>query len=112
MVQYCTACSRYQHPPKEACWQCSSAGSMEFRPVSGRGTIHSYHIMHDVRIRVFQDQQPFNISSISLEEDPGIIMLTNLPGTAVGGVEIGAKVQVEFEDIGDGRKLPQFRVVG
>jgi uncharacterized OB-fold protein len=53
------------------------------------------------------------VAVVKLDEDPGITMLSHLPGTAVDGVPIGAKVQVEFETTpATGQKVPEWRVVG
>ena len=111
VVQYCTGCERWQHPPEPLCAQCQSNGNLEFRPVSGRGTIYTYVVMHDGRVGLLQPYQPFNIAVIQLEEAPEVNMLTNLPGTGTDEVAIGSKVQVEFEEVAPGRMIPQFRVV-
>lgn len=110
VVQYCTDCSRWQHPPQKACAQCGSGARIEFRRVSGRGTVYSYNVVYDGRVRALQPDQPYNVALVNLEEAPEINMLTNLPGTPADQVKIGAKVQVEFEEVRPGRFIPQFRV--
>lgn len=110
-VQHCKVCRRFQHPPKKACDKCGSEQDLEFKQVSGRGTVYSYTVMHDTRIRALQPDQPYNIVVVQLEEDAGINMSTNLPGTPVDEVPIGAKVQVEFVEAAPGRLVPEFRVV-
>ena len=112
VVQYCTSCNRWQYPPQQACAECGSGANLEFRPVSGKGTIYTYVVMHDGRVGLLQPYQPFNIAVVQLEEAPEINMLTNLPGTETDKVPIGAKVQVEFEEVAPGKRIPQFRVVG
>jgi uncharacterized OB-fold protein len=80
--------------------------------VSGRGRIGGFCVQHDSRIVSLKEQQPFNIAIIQLEEDPGIQMFSHLPGTPVGKVPVGAKVQVEFEVTqATGQKVPEWRVV-
>ncbi len=111
VMQQCTNCNRFQFPPEKTCSQCGSEANLQFKQVSGKGTIYSYIVMHDVRIRVLQPLQPFNIVSVKLDDAPDVVMLTQLPGTDVDKVPVGAKVEVEFEEVAPGRKIPQFHVV-
>ena len=110
LIQYCTKCNRWQHPPRLACVECEQGNFLEFRPVSGRGTIYSYNVSYATAIRLFKDKVPLNLVIVQLDEDPSINLVTNLPGCPVGEVPIGAAVQVEFEEIAPGRRIPQFRL--
>ena len=119
IVQNCAACTErragvnaMQHPPEKTCQRCGSGEHLEWRQVSGRGTIYSYGVMYDSRIKVLQAGQPFNIALIQLEEDAGVLFYSHLPGTPVDQVPVGARVQVEFETTpGTGQKVPEWRVV-
>ena len=113
LVQNCKACNRMQHPPEAACPACGSGGNLEWREVSGRGKIYSYGVVFDSPVRVLQADQPYNVAVIQLEEDPGVLFLSHLPGTPVDEVPVGASVQVEFETTQfTGQKVPEWRVVG
>jgi uncharacterized OB-fold protein len=117
VVQNCTACNRLQQPPEAACYQCGSADHLEWKEMSGRGTIYTYAVMYDTNVPLLYDQQPFNAVIISLDDDAGndsmMKLISHLPGTPVDEVPIGAKVQVEFETTqATGQKVPEFRVVG
>lgn len=111
VIQNCTACNRLQHPPQAACDQCGSSANLEWRPVSGTGTIYSYSVVYDSPIAALQPDQPYNVAVIQLDEDPGIQMLSHLPGTPVDEVPIGGKVQVVFEPTqATGQKVPEWQV--
>ena len=112
VVQNCTACTRLQHPPQEACYQCGSADNLEWREMNGRGKVHGFCIMHDSRIKLLQADQPFIIAVIELEDAPEIKMFSHLPGTPVDdSVPVGANVQVEFEETGGtSQKVAEWRV--
>jgi uncharacterized OB-fold protein len=84
---------------------------MEWREVSGRGTINGYVVVHDSRLRVWVPQQPYNVAVIQLEEDPTINFFSNLSGTPVDQVPVGASVQVEFLETEAGQKIPEWRIV-
>ena len=78
--------------------------------MSGRGKIHGYCVSHDSRIMLLQENQPFNLAVIELDDDPGIKMLSHLPGTPTDEIPVGATVQVEFEDTYNGQKIAEWRV--
>jgi uncharacterized OB-fold protein len=97
VVQNCKVCDRLQHPPQPACAQCGAGDNLEWREMSGRGAIYSYGVVYDSPIAELQEDQPYNVAVIELEEDPGIKMLSHLPGVPIDEVPIGAAVQAIFE---------------
>lgn len=111
VIQNCTACDLLQHPPARSCHQCGSGDSLEWKEVSGRGRIYNYGVVHDCPIRLLQEDQPFNVAVIMLDDDPGIQMYSHLPGTPVDDVPVGADVEVVFEATANGQKVPEWRVV-
>ncbi len=111
VIQNCQACSRLQHPPGPTCRQCRSGDTLEWKEMSGRGKIYNYGVVYDCPIRLLQEDQPFNVAVIMLDEDPGIQMYSHLPGTPVDEVPVGARVEVVFEVTPNGQKVPEWRVV-
>ena len=112
VIQYCHECDMLQHPPQETCAQCGSGNHLEWREVSGRGTIYTYAVMYDNPVVLLFDDQPFNVAVIALEDDPGIKMLSHLPGTPVDEVPIGAPVKLVFEKTqATGQMVPEWEVV-
>jgi len=81
--QNCTPCNRLQPPPQAACPQCGSSDNLEWKQMSGKGTIYSYGVVYDSPIASLQADQPYNCAVIALDEDPGVKMLSHLPGTPV-----------------------------
>jgi uncharacterized OB-fold protein len=111
IVQHCAACNRLQYPPQATCAGCGSAAQLEWREVSGRGRINGYCVMYQSRVGPLQADQPFNIAVIELEEDPAIKFLSSLPGTPLEEVPVGAAVQVDFQEVGPGQLIHEWRVV-
>ncbi|MAP36039.1 MAG: hypothetical protein CL698_00045 [Chloroflexi bacterium] len=111
VIQKCSKCDRFQHPPAQECGQCGSAGDLTWEEVSGKGRLYNYGVVHDCPIRLLQDDQPFNVAVVMLDEDPGIQMYSHLPGTPVDDVPVGADVEVVFEDTANGQKVPEWKVV-
>ena len=111
IVQSCSACSRKQYPPQETCAQCGSKDHLEWTETSGRGRINGYCVMYDSRVKPLQADQPFNIAVIDLEEDSAIHFLSHLPGVPVDQVPVGATVEVDFQDTGEGQLIHEWRIV-
>ncbi|ETX02050.1 Zn-ribbon domain-containing OB-fold protein [Candidatus Entotheonella palauensis] len=109
VIQNCRPCNRLQHPPAPTCGQCGS-GDLEWKEMSGRGKIYNYGVVYDCPVRLLQEDQPFNVAVIMLDEDPGIQMFSHLPGTPVDEVPVGAGVEVIFETTANGQKVPEWRV--
>ena len=112
VVQNCTACTRKQYPPQQACAACGSAAHLEWREVKGRGHILSYLVIRDSRLRPVQADQPINMALITLDEEPQLNFLSNLPGTPVNKVTVGAAVEVVFERVSPTQLIHEWRVVG
>lgn len=112
VIQNCVACDRLQNPPQPMCAQCGSGDSLGWKQMSGRGTIYNYCVIYDCPIRLLQEDQPFNLAVIALEDDPGIQMYSVLPGTPVDEVPVGGAVEVIFEATANGQKVPEWQVVG
>lgn len=110
VIQRCTSCRRYYHPP--VAW-CAPCGSEEFtyEAVSGRGHVYTFTVTRDARNPVFGALQPYVVVWVELEEQVGLRIIANMPSEAVDRVAIGDKVEVFFEEIAPGRRLPQFRLV-
>ena len=110
-MQNCNACNRLQNPPMPTCSQCKSADNLEWKVMSGKGKIYNYGVVYDCPVRLLQEDQPFNLVVITLDDDPGIQMYSHLPGTPVDAVPVGAAVEVIFEETANGQKVPEWRVV-
>ena len=111
VLQHCTACDRYQHPPEKECEHCGTAANLEWREVEGVGTIYSYGVIYDTPISSLQADQPYNCAVIQLDTAPDINMLSHLPGTPVDEVPVGATVRVIFETTPEtGQKVPEWQV--
>ncbi len=110
-IQNCSACNRLQNPPQPACSQCKSADNLAWKVMSGKGKIYNYGVVYDCPVRLLQEDQPFNLVVITLDDDPGIQMYSHLPGTPVDDVPVGAAVEVIFEATANGQKVPEWRVV-
>lgn len=108
MLQHCAACGKWSFPVRERCPHCLGA-PLQWRAASGRGTLYTFAIMHQVMNPGFAADVPYNVSQIDLEE--GVRMVCNIVGIANDRLRIGMAVEVVFEDVGEGVSIPKFRPV-
>lgn len=106
VVQRCRGCGAHRFPARDICSRCLSR-EVEWAPVSGRGTIFSYAIMHQVYHPGFADEVPYAVVQVELEE--GARMLTNVVGCPPAELTVGMPVEVMFEDRTPEVTLPKFR---
>ena len=108
MLQHCTACDGWSFPVRERCPHCFAA-ALQWRPASGRGTLYTFAIMHQVMNPGFASDVPYNVSQIDLAE--GVRMVSNVIGIANDALRIGMPLEVVFDDVGDNVSIPKFRPV-
>ena len=111
VLQICAACERLHYPPTQRCSDCASSDSFEWKEVEGKGHIDVFCVGRDSRIRGFREAQPVNFAVITLDEDPGINFLSNLPGTPPGEVPVGSPVELIFEETSTGQLVHEWRVM-
>lgn len=108
-IQQCQVCKRFHHPPTPICWHCHSE-QLDFVPVNGRGTIYSFTIVRDQRNPAFDDLMPYPVARIELDDAPGVFIVANIVGADLADIAVDKPVDVVFETITDGVKIPQFRL--
>ncbi|MGH8012458.1 MAG: Zn-ribbon domain-containing OB-fold protein [Candidatus Binataceae bacterium] len=108
VVQRCGDCGYYNHPPRPHCDACLSQ-QLNFVPVSGRGSVWSFTIMHQRDVPGFGLEAPFVNIVVELSEQARLFMVSNLALSERERVRVGAPVEVWFEDRG-GMVVPQFRL--
>ena len=105
-MQRCNDCGHYRFPPRHVCPNCSSFEA-EWTEVSGRGSIHTFSIMHDNLVRGLDP--PFVLAQVELDDQPGLRLICNIKDIDPKAVRIGMPVEVFFEDVTPEVTLPQFR---
>ncbi len=110
MLPRCTTCNKVHFYPRVICPYCHSS-QIEWFEASGTGFIHTYAVQH----RAFggwADEAPFVTAYIDLAEGDRIFtVLRGVDPEKPEEIEIGAKVQVEFEQATDDIAIPFWRVV-
>jgi uncharacterized OB-fold protein len=109
-IQRCDACGRLVHPPEAACPRCNAALASTVE-VSGKGHVYSYTVVRDNVTRGFEGEAPHVVALVELAEQERLLVIANVIGAQPEDVAVGAPVEVTFEEVAPGRRIPQFRLV-
>jgi len=104
LFQRCRACATAWHPPMPMCPACH-ASEFDWQPASGGGSIYTFTVVHHPTHPAFQDQVPYVVAVIELDEGPRVV--TNIKNCPPQAVRAGMRVNVFFEDVSESVTLPQ-----
>jgi uncharacterized OB-fold protein len=97
-LQWCTRCERPVWFPREVCPTCLE-DTLEWRDASGRGVVYACTVEHKA-------EPPYVVALVELDE--GVRLMTNVVDAPPDAVAVGDRVQVTWEELSDGRRLPLF----
>jgi hypothetical protein len=95
VMQRCTECGEFVWTPQLVCRNCLTE-TLEWTPVSGRGTIYSFVVIHRAATPAFK--APYAIVVVQVDEGPYI--LSDMVEVDPADVRIGMPVEVTFENAG------------
>lgn len=104
-IQKCQSCGKAWHPPLHRCPQCHSQ-DVTWVATSGRGTLYSYTVVHHPAHVAVADRVPYVVALVTLAEGPRVV--SNLLHCARDSIRIGMPLQLTFQEIAPGVRLPQF----
>ena len=114
LIQKCSDCGTYRHPPRLMCHQCNSLNT-EWVKVSGKGTVYSYTVVHSSSILGsppgFEKDTPYPVVLVELPEAGKTRMVSNLVECKLEDIKIDMPVEVVFDDVTDEITLPKFKPV-
>jgi len=109
VVQQCGTCGLTQfYPPRTFCRRCMS--ELTWITCSGRAVVVASSTVVRAPSKAFQEDAPYNVSLVELEEGPRLITTVVNP-PAEGEVRPGASVEVVYDDVTETVTLPRFRLV-
>jgi uncharacterized OB-fold protein len=107
LLQYCTVAKRFQHVPRPVSIY-TGRRTLEWREVSGEGSVYTYTWLH-MPVAGFEDRMPLLVATI--EVDVGVRMVANILNAADKKVQVGDRVQLAWEEVENGFKIPAFNLV-
>ncbi len=105
----CTVCDLVIWYPRAICPDCHTS-EVEWRTMSGRGTVHSFTITRAGVSRKWREHLPIVVAYVQLEEGP--IVLTNIVDVDPATVAIDMAVTAVFHDTGHGNAILRFTATG
>ena len=102
MLQRCSDCHAFLWPYLEICTECLSE-DIKWSASSGKGTVHSFVIMHRLFHPGFQDDVPYNLIVVELEEGPRVTSI--LREIANDDIQVGMQVHAQWHDTSGGPLL-------
>ena len=106
VIEQCTQCGRYQHPPRPMCPACHSLDHT-WPDMAGTGQVYSYTVLHHPQHPAFD--YPLPIAAVDLDEGPRVV--ANLVDVDPSLVHVGMRVTVDFVPTADDGTMIVFRPV-
>lgn len=103
LLHRCATCGRHYWPA--SCCVDHGGAAMEWVPASGRGEVHTYTVFHRPYHPAFP--VPYSVAVVRLKEGP--FFHTNVTGCDLSSLHVGMAVEVAFEEVAPGTRLPVFQ---
>ncbi len=102
VIQYCKTAKKYQHFPRPVSIFTGRRRDIEWREVSGKGTVFSFTIAHRGP-PAFQGMEPYAIASVTL--DVGVNLIAGVVNCTADELKIGMKVKPYWHPLANGEHL-------
>ncbi len=107
--QRCRQCASWIFYPREQCPTCFST-DLEWAPVSGKGRVFAYTIVHQPANAAFEPEVPYAYAIVQLDE--GVRMPTNIVECELDSIKVDMPVSVVFDDVSPEWTLVKFKPAG
>jgi uncharacterized protein len=102
VIQYCKTTKKYQHFPRPVSIFTGRRRDIEWREVSGRGTVFSFTVAHRGP-PAFHDVEPYAIASVTL--DVGVNVIAGVVNCTAEQLKIGMKMKPYWHPLENGEHL-------
>lgn len=112
VLQKCTCCNAYNHPPGPSCTSCGSQDvTWESQGNDIRGKVYTYVVSYRPFLPGFQNDIPLVIAVVELDNLPEVKIIGNVLNATAQDIEVGTEVKMVWVDINDDRAIPQWELV-
>jgi uncharacterized OB-fold protein len=109
VLSRCDRCGWCAQRSQLVCPNCRGE-AFTWSEVSGRGTIWSYTVAHQTWTAGFEDELPYVVVAVAIEEQPSLLLVTDLVGDfSLDELDVGLPVRAAYEPRGD-ETLLQFEL--
>jgi uncharacterized OB-fold protein len=106
LLPRCSSCEKHHLPPGPVCPYCFS-DDIRWREASGRGKVSSWTVVHKAWFPAFQDDIPYNVVQVELEEGPRLT--ANVVEIGNRTLRIGMPVEVVYDAASAELAMVRFR---
>ena len=104
-LQYCSCCSKHIFYPRTHCPACLSQ-ELEWREVSGEGSLHTYTVTSQPTAPHFADEVPQLLAMVDL--DVGVRMTSTLKNVEPESIKVGMRLKPFFDHQNEDITLLRF----
>ena len=97
VIPRCESCNEYVWYPQERCPH--DEGELMWVPVSGRGTLFSWAVVHRAFLSAFADKVPFVTALVAIDEDPSVRLCTYIVDADPSQLAADAPVVATFRPL-------------
>ena len=106
MIRRCKSCRAYLAPSAERCDMCLDTDP-QWVKASGKGTLHTFGLMHQMYHPAWQDEMPYNIATVELAEGPRLV--ANIVDCPNDQLTVGMAVEAVFDAVTPDVTIVRFR---
>jgi uncharacterized OB-fold protein len=113
MLLRCRRCATFMSPTaylrtprRPRCVGCMSA-ELDWAPATGRATLYSFALMHQLYDEAFAAELPYNIAVVETEE--GVRLTSQVVECDNDRLRIGMPLEATFERLSEDVAVPKFR---
>ncbi len=106
-LPFCKSCNEFFYYPRAFCPKDFN-WDIEYRPVSGKGTVYAFSICYRGQAEGWWDKAPYTVVTVQLDEGPR--MISNLINVEhdPANIKVGMPVKVTYSDVTAEMTLPHF----
>lgn len=106
--QCCADCGTPRHPPTPMCGKCRSV-NVKWVDAPDDAEVYTYTVIHHASHPAVAGKLPYVGAVVVFPALPGVRLVSNVTDCAPSSVRIGMKLDLWWDDIGDGMFVPRFR---
>lgn len=103
----CADCGTFRMPPTPFC-PCCQSQRIDWRTLSGRGSVYSYTIVARAILPGMEAHLPYVPAVITLEGAGGVRLISNVVDVGVADIAIDMPVSVVWDDLPGAVAVPRF----
>lgn len=110
VMQKCARCGTVNFLPKPWCVECGCR-DIPWTEMKKTGTVYSYTLSRSVAMNLpgWQDQLPIVLGLVDV--DDGARMYAQIKDIAPEDIDVGMRVEVQFEQLDEQTRVPAFRPI-